>query len=163
MKQLFGCVLLVLICSITTRAQEKFDHRYMNYYYSPKPNTIIYNDTLYRGSREFRYLFYRQRNPELIRYFKKHQANKISGQIIGFVGTIAIIFGVRDISQSGQSKGNGWALAGGGFAATLFGGYLSLLGQANLQTAVALFNQQNHRAGLGIGASKNQLGLVYKW
>jgi hypothetical protein len=55
-------------------------------------------------------------------------------------------------------------LAGGGLASTIFvGGYLTVKGQQNLQTAVTLFNQEHNRAALGIGVANNTAGLVYKF
>jgi len=128
----------------------------------PKPNNIIFHDTVFTGSRQFKELFYRTNNSELISYYKKHQSNKITGQITGFIGTIVMVIGIHNIS-SDDHKGLGWALAGGGLAATIAGGYLSFKGQQNLQMAVDLFNQKYHLASLGIGVSQNAAGLVYKF
>src|SRR5476651_2517159 len=138
-----ACFLLLLmgICS-GSFAQQKMGPG-MTYLYNPKPNSILYHDTLFRGSAQFQQLFYRQGNATLIELYDKHQSNKIAGQVLGLAGTIATVFGISMVSSSGQNKGAGWALLGGGFAVTLTGGYLTLMGQRNLQMAVALFNQQN--------------------
>lgn len=135
----------------------------MNLVIAPKPNMIIYNDTVYKGINQFRELFLRMHNPELDYYCGRHQSNKIAGQALGLIGTIATIFGVSAVTSSGSNKGGGWALIGSGFAATLTGGYLTMASQRNLLTAVKLFNQQHHGASLSIGFSGEVAGLVYKF
>ncbi|MES2332932.1 MAG: hypothetical protein V4539_25210 [Bacteroidota bacterium] len=161
-KAIYFFTFLFLSISYSSSAQQPVNTKGMTYILMPKPNSIIYHDSVFAGSRQFRDLFYRTNDAELISYYKKHQSNKITGQIIGFVGTIVMVVGINDI-QSINHKGLGWALAGGGFASTLFGGYLSFKGQQNLQTAVTLFNQKYHRAALGIGTAKNTVGLVYNF
>lgn len=161
-----GIILLtVFLCavSISLVAQQRVEPKAMNYLISSKPNNIIYNDTLYKGSLQFKQLFYRTRNPELIHFYEKHQSNKIAGQVIGIAGTLASIFGVSRISSSSTDKGVGWALLGSGFAATLAGGYLTVMDQRNLQMAVDLFNQHHNKTALGIGFSDKRAGLVFKF
>jgi hypothetical protein len=162
MKRLFF-LFFILVTGLSANAQQKIDHGGMNYFINPKPNTIIYHDTIFTGKRQFEQLFYRTANPDLIRLVQKHQSNKIAGQVLAFAGTIATILGIRELSSSDNNRNIGWAMIGGGFAMTLTGGYLTLMGQKNMQMAVILFNQQNHKAALGIGVADKQAGLVYKF
>ncbi|MES2004270.1 MAG: hypothetical protein V4450_07100 [Bacteroidota bacterium] len=155
-------LLVLLVAGISAQAQQKLDPKGMNYVVAAKPNSIIYHDTLFSGSRQFKELFYRTGNRDLIFLYDKHQSNKVAGQIIGILGTVATIIGIDRLSSADQ-KGLGWGLLGGGFAATLTGGYLVVMGQKNLQMAVSLFNQKYGRAAIGIGASNQSAGLVYKF
>ncbi|MEO8173521.1 MAG: hypothetical protein ABI581_10575 [Sediminibacterium sp.] len=161
-KAIYFFTFLGLLITYSAKAQQRLDPKGMTYFISQKPNTIIYHDSIFTGSKQFKYLFYRTSDTELISYYKRHQSNKITGQILGFAGTIMTIIGIRNIG-SDDHKSLGWALAGGGFATTLFGGYLSFKGMQNLQTAVTLFNQRYHGASLSIGISNNTAGLVYKF
>lgn len=154
---LVGCC---CILSLLSFAQQRIEPGTMNYVISSKPNSIFYRDTLYKGSAQFRYLFYRTRDEELISLYHRHQANKIAGQALGVAGSVAIAIGAGFIS-SADSKGAGWGLIGGGFAALLSGGYLIMTGQQRLQMAVNLFNERYHKTALGIGVSGNNAGLVY--
>ena len=113
------------------------------------------------GAGQFRLLFYRSGDPEIIRLYTKHQSNKISGNIISLLGSVATIVGVSKLS--GDNKGTAWAFIGGGFAATLTGGYLIFRGQQHLQSAVDVFNYRYNRASLGIGLGDRQAGLVFKF
>lgn len=160
-----GSVLLFFLAalSVSVKAQQRIPPGEMAYFLNPKPNTIIYHDTIYTGRKQFAGLFYRTQNPTLIRLLEKHQSNKVSGQIIGIIGTIATIAGIRQLGASDGNKGTGWALIGGGFVSTLAGGYLTVMGQRNLSMAVALFNKQYHKASLGIGLANQQAGLVYQF
>jgi len=162
MKSFFLLLISLYLLGITSSAQQRIDPKGMNYVIAPKPNTIIFNDTVYKGSTQFKQLFYRTHNYELMELYQRHQSNKITGQILGVAGTIATIFGISRLSSSNTDQGVGWALLGGGFATTLAGGYLTFMGQRNLQMAVTLFNQQNSKAALGMGVSNSQVGLVYK-
>ena len=158
-------VLIGLLCLMffSLNAQQKIEKNAMNYVIGVKPNNIIYHDTLFRGSAQFEQLFYRAHNQNLIDLYRKHQSNKIAGQVLGVTGTIATIFGISMITSSSSDKGTGWALLGGGFAATLTGGYLTIMGQRNLQMAVILFNRQYNGVSLGIGFSEKNAGLVFKF
>lgn len=135
----------------------------MHYIINPKPNSIIYRDTLYRGSKEFMQLFYRNNDTQLMELYRKHQSNKISGQVLGIVGSFALIIGIGRVSSDTKDKGVGWALIGGGFVSTLTSGYLLVQSQRNLNTAVTLFNQRYNKASLGIGISQQQAGFVYNF
>jgi hypothetical protein len=163
MKEIVFLTGIFLLTGLSSNAQQRIDPKGMSYLVSPKPNTIIFHDTVYSGKKQFEYLFYRTHDQELINLFEKHQSNKIAGQVLGIAGTVATIFGISKLSGSSSEKGLGWGLLGGGFAATLTGGYLTLMGQRNLLMAVTLFNQRYHLAALGVGVSNNQVGLVYKF
>ena len=163
MKRIMILVLLTAGLQTLSYAQQKLDPRGMNYIFNPKPNSIIYHDTLFRGAPQFQQLFYRHGDIRLIELYERHRSNKIAGQVFGVAGAIATLIGVSVVSSSGGDKGAGWALLGGGFAATLTGGYLTLMSQRNLQMAVALFNSQGHRAAVGIGVGDKRTGLVFKF
>lgn len=162
MKKILILVLIATGISFASSAQQRMVPG-MNYIFNPKPNSILYHDTLFRGSAQFQQLFYRHGDIRLINYYEKHQANKIAGQVLGLAGTIASVIGISVVSSSGNNKGVGWGLVGGGFAATLTGGYLTLMSQRNLQMAVILFNAENHRAAVGIGVADKKTGLVFNF
>ncbi len=159
---LIGIVACLWVCS-SVSAQQKMEHGGMSYIINPKPNMILYRDTLYRGRREFEGLFYRTRNPELIRLLEKHQANKVAGQFLAVTGTITTFLGLGMLTNSNSNKGMGWAMLGGGFAVTITGGYLTVMGQRNLLTAVTLFNQKYNKTSLGIGVTDKRAGLVFNF
>ena len=159
--------LLVLIfisscfCSI---AQQKVDAGKMNYIYNTKPNSILYNDTLYKGSRQFRNLFYRTGDPVLIGLYKSHQSNKIWANIIGCTGIVAMAVGVSNTSnRTIRNKTAGWILTCSGLAATVVGGRLLLCAQDDLRAAVTFFNYKHSKASAGIGFSGNRVGFVFKF
>ncbi len=156
------CFLAVLFVQGVS-AQQRLESGRMSYITNPKPNSILYRDTLYRGSNEFMQLFYRTHDQQLIDLYQKHQSNKIAGNILGVVGSFAMIFGISRLSSDNHQKSVGWALIGGGFASTLTSGYLLMQSQRNLNTAVILFNQRHNKASLGIGIAQQQAGLVYKF
>ncbi len=156
-------VLLGLIVFQDLSAQQRLEPGRMHYLTNPKPNSIFYRDTLYRGSKEFMQLFYRTRDQQLIDLYGKHQSNKITGQMLGVVGSFAMIFGISRLSSNNNQKGLGWGLLGGGFVATITSGALILQSQRQLYTAVTLFNQRHNKASLGIGLADKQAGLVYKF
>ncbi len=161
MLRLFAICFFGLICSFS-QAQQRLEPGQMHYIINPKPNNILYRDTLYRGSKQFMQLFYRTRDQQLIDLYLKHQSNKVAGQILGVAGSFAIIFGIRNLSEENK-KGAGWAMIGGGFASLITGGYLTLQGQKNLALAVTLFNQRHNKAVLGVGVAQQQAGFVYKF
>lgn len=163
MKGFFLMLLFAGTTCFSANAQQKIEQGKMNYFVNPKPNTIIYHDTIFTGKKQFEHLFYRTQNSELIRLLEKHQSNKVAGQILGIVGSVATILGIKKLTSGDADKGSGWVLLGGGFATTLTGGYLTFMGQKNLLMVVTLFNQQNNRAALGIGIADNRAGLVYKF
>lgn len=163
MKGFFLMLLFAGITCFSANAQQKIEQGKMNYFVNPKPNTIIYHDTIFTGKKQFEQLFYRTQNSELIRLLEKHQSNKVAGQLLGIVGSVATILGIKKLTSGDADKGSGWFLLGGGFATTLTGGYLTFMGQKNLLMVVTLFNQQNNKTALGIGVADNRAGLVYKF
>ena len=64
---------------------------------------------------------------------------------------------------SGNTKGLGWTLIGSGFAASIAGGYFTLVGQNHLLTAVDQFNQQYKKSTVSLGFGPQSAGLVYKF
>lgn len=144
---------------VSVQAQQKLVPGGMNYLANPKPNNIIYHDSVFTGKKQFMQLFYRTRNQDLIMLLERHQSNKVAGQVLGLVGTITTLVGLSRFSAN-NDKGLSWALLGGGFATTLTGGYLTLMGQRNLQMAVTLFNEKYATTAIGIGVSSARAGLV---
>lgn len=158
-------IILVFICitasSIFCAAQQKFNPNGMNYLVGAKQNNIIYHDSVFRGSGEFKHLFYRTGNSELLSLYRKHQTNKIVGQSFGVIGALGILVGINNLN--GINKSFGWTMIGGGLLTSVAGGYFTLCGQRNLQMAIAIFNQQYNKAALGIGVGDKSVGLVYKF
>ncbi len=159
------CLLLlvfaVVVLSPRLLAQQRIDPAKMNYLINPKPNSILFHDTLYKGSAQYMHLFYKTRNIEIIRLYQKHQSNKIWGNIAGAVGTIATAGGII-IASGNRTAGHtaGWITAGSGLACTIFGGYLMMAGQQNLAMAIDLFNNQYNKAAFGVGISGDRAGVV---
>ena len=158
-------IILVFICIFVSftfcTAQQRFNPNGMSYLIGPKPNNIIYHDSVFRGSTEFKHLFYRTGNPELLALYSKHQSNKIVGQSLGILGAIGILVGINNLS--GDTKSFGWTMIGGGLLTSIAGGYFTLSGQRNLQMAISIFNQQYNKTALGIGVGDKSAGLVYKF
>ncbi|TAF55135.1 MAG: hypothetical protein EAZ62_02835 [Sphingobacteriia bacterium] len=146
-----------LVTTLSVQAQQPLNKEGMTYVFSPKPNSIIYHDSLFRGSQQFKHLFFRTGQADLLALYDKHQANKITGQALGFAGVVAILVGVNNISTN---AGTGWALVGGGFLLSVSGGYFTLQAQKNLTMAVQLFNQRQKRNTVGIGVGAQSAGLV---
>jgi len=161
MNKFFLLVICVIGSFTFCTAQQKFDPKGMNYLIGPKTNNIIYHDSVFRGSNEFKHLFYRTGNPELLALYSKHQSNKIVGQTLGVIGAIGIFVGINNLN--GDTKGFGWSMIGGGLLTSIAGGYFTLSGQRNLQMAIAIFNQQYNKASIGIGVGDRSAGLVYKF
>jgi hypothetical protein len=163
MKRLLLLTIMLISISVSTKAQQRIPRGEMSYLMATKQNSIIYRDTLYSGSQQFKYLFYRTRDETLIRFYEKHQSNKLIGSALGAAGAIAIFTGVSKLSNSSSSKGEAWAWLGGGVAGLLSGGYLIFMGQQNLQAAVTLFNQRYGHTSLNLGMGDKQAGLVLKF
>jgi len=126
-----------------------------------RPNNIIFNDTIYKGSAQFKQLFYRSGNGEIIGAYQRHQSNKIAGQALNFAGAVTLLIGVNQFSSNSSTA---WSLIGAGFLSSLAGGYFNLMGQRHLLTAVDLFNQQyNKKQTVSLGVGNQSLGLVVKW
>jgi hypothetical protein len=158
--KIFFC-LIVFFMSKYAQAQQALPAGKMSYTIMSKPNNIVYNDSIFKGSSQFKQLFYRTGNPEIIFAYQKHQSNKIAGQVLGFTGAMAILAGVGHLS--GSTKGLGWGLIGGGFLASVAGGYFTLVGQNHLLSAVDLFNQKHTKPTVSLGLGKQSAGLVYKF
>jgi hypothetical protein len=157
----FFSLLISLILAQLVVAQQPLPKGKMSFTAMTKPNNIVYNDTIYKGSTQFKQLFYRTGNQEIIQSFQKHQTNKITGQALNFVGAITLITGISYLS--GTTKGLGWTLIGTGFAASIAGGYFTFVGQNHLLTAVDLFNQQYIKSTVSLGLGQQSVGLVYKF
>lgn len=142
-------------------AQQPLTSKGMTYLLAPKQNNIVYNDTVFRGSKEFKHLFFRTGNSELLALYKKHQSNKIWGQAMGVIGTIGVLVGLNNLS--GAKKSLGWGLMGTGFLSSLSGGYFTLISQRHLTTAINFFNQNYHSKAIGVGVGDKSVGLVYKF
>ena len=160
MKQ-FCMILGFALIGILVNAQQKFNPKEMNYLIGPKPNNIIYHDSVFRGSNEFKHLFYRTGDAELLKLYSKHQTNKIVGQSLSFVGAISILVGINNLS--GDTKSFGWGMIGGGLLTSIAGGYFTLSGQRNLKMAIAIFNKQYNTTSVGVGVGDRSVGLVYKF
>ena len=142
---LFFIVLISFVSNLS--AQQALVPGKMNYTMMTKPNNIIYNDTIYKGSSQFKQLFYKSGNGEIIGSYQKHQSNKITGQIFNFAGAITLLIGVNQFS--GNNTGTAWILIGAGFLSSVAGGYFNLMGQRQQTVSVGVGNQS--------------LGLVVKW
>jgi hypothetical protein len=158
----FTCMAFVGLC-FSAFAQQKMQPGGMSYLINPKPNTIVYHDSVFSGSKQFEQLFYRTGDFELIQYVQRHQSNKIAGQAAGFIGAIAMIWGISTITSGSGNKGVGWALTAGGFIGGITGSYLTLKGQQNLAAAVLLFNRRYSRASLSIGFGEQRTGLAFNF
>jgi hypothetical protein len=159
-KQIFIVLVSILMVQFVV-AQQALPKGKMSYTVMTKPNNIVYNDTIYKGSTQFKQLFYRTGNAEIIQSFQKHQSNKITGQVLNIVGAFTLISGISYLS--GNTKGLGWTLVGGGFLASLAGGYFNFVSQQQLLSAVELFNEQNKKSTVTLGLGQQSVGLVYKF
>lgn len=161
MKKIRLLLLFIFSIKMSTHAQQKLNRSGMTYIVSTKPNNIVFHDSIFKGSNEFKHLFFRTGDANLIGLYTKHQTNKIVGQFASFVGAFGIIFGVNHVSSS--NKALGWTLIGSGFLSAAAGGYFTMASQKNLIMAITLFNQKNSQSSIGIGASNQTIGLVYKF
>lgn len=162
--RLMSVVLLFLGCMTAVEAQMRTDPSKMNYLLNTKANNILYRDTVYRGSREFRMLFERTGDTDIMRLYKRHQTAKIMSQVFTLVGSIAIGIGVAEVTGGNPDlKTAGWLLIGGGFITSTYGGYLLIRSQQHLLQAVTVFNTRHNTGSIGIGIGRRQLGLVYKF
>jgi hypothetical protein len=157
-------IFALILCCISKQlfAQQRINPKQMVYIVNAKPNSILYRDTLYYGSRQFKALFYRTGDSKLIHLYNKHQSNKVWGNILTLTGSIASVFGVvyaTSNSSSSEQKTTGWIVTGAGFACSVTGGVLMVSGQRRLYEAVKLFNLTYNKTA-GIGISGNSAGLV---
>ena len=161
MKKTGLLLLVIFLLNMSSHAQQKLNRAGMTYVISTKPNNIVFHDSIFKGSSEFKHLFFRTGDANLIGLYEKHQTNKIVGQLASFVGAFGIIYGVNQIS--GSNKGLGWTLIGGGFLSAAAGGYFTMASQKNLLMAITLFNQKYNQTTVGIGAGNQSIGIVYKF
>ncbi len=153
-----------ILLANTLGAQQPYNPKKMVFMATNKPNTIIYNDTIYKGSNQYKSLLLRTGDKDLIKLYQQHQSNKIPGTIVGTLGTLAMFIGVANASSNANNKTTGWIAAGGGLVATIAGGYLVLIGQQKIAIATELFNRRYAaRTIAGIGFTGNGLGLVVKF
>ncbi len=148
---------ILLISSKNLMAQERVDHQKMNYLINPKQNSILYNDTLYKGSNQFRVLFLSSGDKDLIKLYHQHQAAKISGNIIFTAGTLGIIFAS---ANNNISSGTKWGVIGGGAFCMILGTFNLLKGQMAMYKAVTLFNKKHNKTTVGFDVTGNNAGLV---
>ncbi|OIQ97513.1 hypothetical protein GALL_205230 [mine drainage metagenome] len=153
----FLLVLVLLIGTKTLVAQERVDHQKMNYLFNPKQNSILYNDTLYKGSNQFKALFLSSDDKDLIRLYHQHQTAKIVGNISFTVGTLGIVFAS---SNNSISSGTKWGVIGGGVFCMIAGTLNIVRAQSAMQKAVYLFNKKHSKATVDIDVSGNNAGLV---
>lgn len=152
---LFFC----LLCQYS-HAQLKLESKGITQLTGAMPNNLVYNDSIFRGSKEFKHLFLRTGNSKMIALYKQHQTNKIIGQLVSILGAVTMVTGVNQLSEN---KGLGWGLIGGGFITGTIGGSFTGLSQKKLRMAICLFNQQYGSTSLGLGAGSKSAGLVYNF
>ena len=160
MQKALLLIMMLVVLAETGFSQQKLNKSGITYLVAPKTNNLVYHDSVFRGSSEFKHLFLRTGDSRLTGLLDKHQTNKIIGQVAGVIGAVGVIVGINQLSSD---KGLGWAMIGGGFAASVAGGYFTLCSQRNLTMAVSLFNQQYSRAVADIGVGNRSVGLVYKF
>jgi hypothetical protein len=160
MKNRILCLLIGISFSQKIFSQQLIENKKMNYIINAKPNNILYHDTLYKGSNEYKDLFYRTGDEQLKKLYRMHQTNKVVGGVMSFVGALATGFGVAYATSGSGNKSSGWITAGSGFLTTLAGGVLTFAGQRNLLQAVQLYNEKYNKPSVGIGISSNKAGLV---
>ena len=168
-KNIFRIILLIsiLLCGKHSFSQQRMEPGKMSYIYTNHPYCILYNDTLYSGSKEFRKLFYRTGNMPLVDLYKLHQSCKVWGNGIVYLGTIASIWGVATLSNKTTSSSQrtlGWISLLGGVGCDIGGEILILNGQKALATAVHLFNMKySKKASVNLGVGDRAAGLVINW
>jgi hypothetical protein len=146
---------LAAICS----AQHPLQAKKANLLLLNKPYQIVYRDTLYKGAKEFKQLFFRTGDVALMDLYDRHQSNKITGTVLNTIGGFALTFGVIYATGNGTSnqKSSGWILAGSGLASSIVGTLLLAKANENLMQATQIFNNKYALAGVGI--TSNGIGL----
>lgn len=164
MKAIFklACYFLAIIISINkVNGQQRLEPKKMTYVNTLRPNSIIYNDTIYNGSAQFKALFLRTDDKELVDLYRKHQSYKIWGNIVGVMGSAALGVGVVLASDKDRNHTAGWITAGAGLVGAITGSYMIMLGQKELLRATALFNKKyGSKPVAAIGMTDNGLGLT---
>ena len=155
-----------IFCCNIVYAQQKVDHDKMNYIYTSHPYCILYHDTLFSGSKEFRKLFYLTRNEPIINLYRLHQSCKVWGNGLTFVGTLATLWGVIKVSDksiSSSERSFAWVSIIGGVGCDIGGTALIMNGHKALATAVHLFNLNNKKTAINLGVGNKEAGLVMNW
>lgn len=162
-KQLFPFTILLFFITFSS-AQRSINAKQMIFFATPKPNTIIFNDTLYNGSTAYKQLFLRTNDKVLIELYKRSQTNKIVGSAMGTIGSLALTAGVIYASSNHPniSRGTGWAIAGTGLVTAITGGYLLTRATSNLVLATYLFNKKYTSSKTTLEFSGNALTFVVK-
>ncbi|MFY7899259.1 MAG: hypothetical protein ACOVNY_03670 [Chitinophagaceae bacterium] len=159
-------LLFVGLVGFKVQAQQKYNPNEMTFSFNNKPNIIIYNDTIYKGSKAFKKLFLRTNDFEIIDYYKRHQSNKIIGNAFTTVGSLALTAGLIYANSNRGSttkaeKNTGWVLAGSGLLSSIVGGYFITQGAKNLYFATATFNRKHiKKTNAAIGVTNNGVGFV---
>lgn len=156
---------LILCCAMNATAQQKIETKKMQYVYTNKPNTIVYNDTLYQGAKQFKRLFIEMHDANIINLYYAQQGNKIWGNVLSTLGSVGLIVGVQMAHGSNKTNvGTGWLLVGGGFLTAMSGGYLIALGKTQLQQATLLFNKRMAiKPYATIEPTQQGIGYVVHW
>ena len=151
-----------LVLSYFAVAQQPLPQKQMSYLSTAKPNSIFYNDTFYNGSREYRKLFYRTNDPQLIQLYKKHQVDKILGFVLSTTGFISLTAGTIYASSyhPNISRGVGWGMVGTGVVAAIAGTYLTTQSVNDLLVADYLFNKRYGNPKAAVGISNGGLSFV---
>ena len=157
---------VLLFFSTMLHAQQKMESKNMNYIYTSHPYCILYHDTLFSGSKEFRKLFYRTGNHPIIDLYKLHQSCKVWGNGLTFVGTLATIWGIAKVSDrsiNSSERSLAWVGILGGLGCDIGGEILILNGQKALATAVHLFNLRSSKTSVNLGVGNKEAGVVLNW
>jgi hypothetical protein len=157
MKFLF-CMLCIAL-SVNAFSQQPLQRKKANVLMMNKPYQIVYNDTLYKGAKQFQQLFYRTHDATIIDLYNRHQSNKITGNILNTAGGFMLTFGIIYATGTGNSnqKTTGWIVAGTGFVGSIVGTLLISKANQHLMDATTIFNNKYATAGLGF--TNNGVGL----
>ena len=152
----------LLILGVYSYAQQPLPQKKMTFLSTAKPNSIFYNDTFYNGSKAYRNLFYRTKDPQLIHFYKKHQFDKIVGFALNTAGIISLTAGTIYASSTHPniSRSVGWGLVGVGIVSAISGSYLTTQSVNDLLIATYLFNNRYGKPKTAIGVSGSGLSFV---
>jgi len=156
----------LICCCSTLHAQQKVASGKMSYIYTSHPYCILYHDTLFSGSKEFRKLFYLTGNAPIINLYKLHQSCKIWGNGMTYIGTLATLWGVVKVSDksiTSSERSLAWVSILGGVGCDIGGTVLITNGQRALAAAVHLFNVKNSKTTINLGVGNKEAGLVINW
>ncbi len=141
-------------------AQIKINPKQMNYFTNGKPYNIFYNDTIYMGAKQFKQLFLRTGDAQLIHLYHQHQTNKIIGQIVFSAGIASTYVALLGNNVSNNSK---WIGAVGGVFAMIAGTIEITKAYQALQKAVFLFNQKHNTISANASITSNGIGLTFNF